>query len=439
MNLWNASPQTLIEALEGAGRSRGYVVTEPDSGEVRASHPVLGPVAASLAQDERDYRGHRGVFLEIGKESRHLLSACVHKTRRGQAAGGVRFWRYATVEDFVRDGLRLSRGMGHKNALAGLWWGGGKGVIARHADYDHRDPELRAAIYSDYGRFISHLQGCYVTAEDAGTTAEDMAWVHLTTRHTTCIPEVVGGSGNPSGLTARGVVAAMEAALEWLKLGTLEGKVVATQGLGNVACFMIEGLLERGVARVIGTDVDEQAVASACERFAGAPLEAKLVDLEDTSILEAECDILSPNATGAMLNERTIPGMRTAIVCGGANNQLEEGDRDARALADKGVFYVPDFLANRMGIVNCANEQYGRLHDDPAILDHLDRSSPTGIHQRCLEVFERAEKSGHTPAREAELLADELSEQLHPIWGDRGTLIIDDLVKSGWDRACWKR
>ena len=432
MDLWSAPPDTLLETLGREGLGRAWLVTDPDSGVLRASHGVLEPLVRAVEGDERDYDGHQGIFLEVGRESGHLLTAFVHKTRRGQAAGGVRFWSYATLEELVRDGLRLSRGMGHKNALAGIWWGGGKGVIARRPDVNDRDPQVRGAIYRDYGRFVSGLRGCYVTAEDAGTTAKDMAWIHRTTRHSTCLPPELGGSGNPSVLTARGVIAAMEAALEWLELGDLEGRTVATQGLGNVARQMIGGLLEREVRRIVGTDVDERALEEVRGRFSDERLEVRQVDPSDTSILAAECDVLAPNAVGAILDPRTIPEIRARIVCGGANNQLEDPDRDAAALAARGILYVPDFLANRMGIVNCANEQYGYFEADPAILDHLDRSSPTGIHQRCLEVFERAGASGRTPAEEALVLADELSEELHPIWGDRGRLIVDALVRDGW-------
>ncbi|MEJ2720476.1 MAG: Glu/Leu/Phe/Val dehydrogenase dimerization domain-containing protein, partial [bacterium] len=223
MNYWNEPVDALIDALKTENLRRAYVVTNPESGSVEASHPVIQPVADAIAADTRDYRRHEGCFFEIGRDSDHLLSAHVHWTMRGQAAGGVRYWGYDTVEGFVRDGLRLSRGMGQKNALAGLWWGGGKGVVARRTGKDHRDGEVRRAVYEDYGRFMTGLCGCYVTAEDAGTTPADMALVFSRTRHTTCIPRSFGGSGNPSILTGTGVVVAMEAALEHLGLGSLDG------------------------------------------------------------------------------------------------------------------------------------------------------------------------------------------------------------------------
>jgi glutamate dehydrogenase/leucine dehydrogenase len=144
---------------------------------------------------------------------------------------------------------------------------------------------------------------------------------------------------------------------------------------------------------------------------------------------------MAPNAVGACLNPQTIPNIKAPIVCGAANNQLVEARRDGRALAARNILYVPDFLGNRMGIVNCANEQYGVFEGDDAIMAHLEKETPSGIFQRCLEVFRRAEASGRSTAEEAGELAEELAEEGHPIWPDRGQRIINHLVKAGWDRA----
>jgi glutamate dehydrogenase/leucine dehydrogenase len=82
--------------------------------------------------------------------------------------------------------------------------------------------------------------------------------------------------------------------------------------------------------------------------------------------------VLAPNALGGVLNPGSIARLSTRIVCGAANNQLLDQQRDAVLLAGRGITYVPDFVANRMGIVNCANEQYGSIQGDPAISRHYD-------------------------------------------------------------------
>lgn len=344
----------------------------------------------------------------------------------------MRLWSYDTIGGVVADGLRLSLGMGQKSALAGLWWGGGKGVIARVPELDYDDPGLRRRVYRDYGRFVSGLCGCYVTAEDVGTRPEDLASVHETTRHATCVPPAIGGSGNPSRLTAHGVVVAMEAALAHTGRGDLGGKRIALQGLGNVAGFIVEALLERGVAQIVGADIDPRRIEAVRAAHPGAPLIVERVDPGDHRVLTQACDIVAPCAVGAVLGPETIEGLRAPIVCGAANNQLTRPSRDGAALRARGIVYVPDFLANRMGIVNCANEQYGVISPDPAIDAHLRRDTPFGVYRRTLEVLRRAESSGRSTHEEAERLATDLMAEDHPLWPGRGRQILASLRTGGW-------
>jgi glutamate dehydrogenase/leucine dehydrogenase len=224
----------------------------------------------------------------------------------------------------------------------------------------------------------------------------------------------------------------MQAALEFAGLGSLAGKSVAMQGLGNVGASMVAELLEAGVARIAAADISAANVEAARLRFQGAPVTLRLVERGDDHILTAPSDVLAPNALGGVLNPITIPKLQAKIVCGAANNQLLDPERDAKLLAERGIVFIPDFVANRMGIVNCANEQYGRLSEDPAILKHFDRQAPGSVFQVTLEVLRRASERSETPTTAANLLADELGQTPHPIWGHRTQHIIDDLVRTGW-------
>ncbi|HSN86898.1 MAG TPA: Glu/Leu/Phe/Val dehydrogenase dimerization domain-containing protein, partial [Thermoanaerobaculia bacterium] len=406
-------------------------VWDPDSNRILASHPALVPLARLFEADRRDFDRQEGIFVQVAPESGVLQGVFVHRTCRGQGAGGVRFWRYDTVEGYLRDGLRLARGMTHKNALAGLWWGGGKGVMAQGTG-KAGDASARRRIYEEYGAFLTDLQGCYVTAEDVGTSVEDMAAVFSRTRFTTCIPPSLGGSGNPSTPTARGVVRGMEAALSHRGLGGLAGKTVAVQGLGHVGEPLLGFLREKGVARVVGSDIDPARREELLWKFSGWDgLEVRIVPRGDDSILEEPADVLAPCATGGILNPRTIPGIRAGIVCGAANNQLEDPERDDLLLEERGILYLPDFLVNRMGIVNCADEQYGYLEEDPRVEAHLGDEWENSVYNLSLAVLDEARKTGKTPARVALDLAEKRSFELHPLWGHRGAAIIRSLVRSG--------
>ena len=414
----------------GSGRRASFVYS-PEERRLISSDPSLSPIARAMTELS-DFDAHEAIFFEVGRETGALLSAFVHKTVRGQAAGGVRQWAYGSFSDFVRDGLRLSRGMGRKNALAGLFWGGGKGVILRQAGERYRDPEYRATLYREYGRFLTSLAGVYVTAEDVGTTPADMAEVFRTTRFSTCIPRDVGGSGNPSPATAKGVLCAMRAALDHLGMGSLEGKTVAMQGAGNVGASMIADLLGEKVRRIVAAEANPEIVAALSERFRGAPVAIRRVSPDDRSIFAEAADVFAPNALGGVLNPETIPKLRCRVVCGAANNQLLDEGRDDELLLRRGIVYVPDFVANRMGIVSCANEQYGSFPDDPAILRHFSNDWDRSIYSVTRAILSEADARAITPASAASALADRLAEEPHPIFPHRGRHIIDWLVRGRW-------
>ncbi len=434
-NIARMPPKEFCAFLQDKGIRCFFLVWNEEEQRVRASQREVEPLARLLEQERRDFDRHEGVFVQVAPESGTLQGAFVHRTCRGQAAGGVRFWTYDTVLDYLRDGLRLAKGMTQKNALAGLWWGGGKGVMARGTGIDPSSAAARRRIYEEYGEFMSSLRGCYVTAEDVGTSVEDMAAIFSRTRFTTCIPERLGGSGNPSVPTARGVVRGMEAALRHLGLGTLAGKTVAIQGIGHVGAPLALYLREKGVARIIGSDVDPARADELRRLLPGADLDLRIVKRGDCSLFSAPADILSPNATGAVLGPATIPAIAARIVCGAANNQLEDPERDDRLLQERGILYLPDFLVNRMGIVNCADEQSGSLEHDPAFERHLGDEWENSVFNLSLEVLAEARKSGRTPHRVAVEMADRRSFELNPIFGHRSAAIIRDLAQSDWAAA----
>jgi len=431
-SLLTMPPQEFVRFLHREGIRRFHFVHDPKAGTMTASHPQLQPLADFISADTRDFMEHEGAFFQVTREHDTLQGAFVHRTRRGQAAGGVRYWNYETMEAYLRDGLRLAKGMTRKNALAGLWWGGGKGVMAHNPEVDKVDPETRRPIYREFGELMTAIRGCYVTAEDVGTHVADMANIFATTRFTTCIPQGLGGSGNPSTPTARGVVAGMEAALAFLGRGTLEGKTVAVQGMGNVAAPLIRFLVEKKVAHVTACDINPALAEPIYQAFPDERVTSRIVEPDDLSIFAEECDILSPCACGAVLNPETIPMIKAGIVCGAANNQLEDAPRDDAALQDRGILYVPDFLTNRMGIVNCANEQDGTVNRDPMIEKHLERDWEHSIHQAAQRVFAQSKETGEPPAKVAMAQADTLSMEAHPLTGHRGRQTIDSLVADHW-------
>ena len=268
----------------------------------------------------------------------------------GPALGGVRMWRYPDLEAAVADALRLARGMTLKAAAAGLDLGGGKGVVWTAERPRALSPALRHEILLDFGDLVESLDGRYVTAEDVGTGSADMTTIATRTRHVVGLPAEAGGVGDPSPFTAAGVDAAMRACAE-RRFGTsdLRGLSVVVIGLGHVGARLAERLADAG-ARLTVTDVDPG------KREFARRLGADWIEPEDA--VTASCDILAPCALGGVISAANASAIRAAIVCGAANNQLTD-DELAVHLAQRGIVYAPDFLANSGGLITC----YGELHD----------------------------------------------------------------------------
>ena len=328
--------------------------------------------------------GHEQVMLcsDPGCGYRGIIA--VHSTRLGPALGGTRFWTYPTDEEAITDALRLSRGMTYKNAVAGLNLGGGKSIII--GDNKTKD---REDIFRAHGRFVESLGGRYITAEDVGTSTKDMDYVHMETGH---VAGLAGKSGDPSPVTAHGVFRAVQASANrrWGS-DSLEGKRVSIQGCGNVGRFLAQELHDAG-ARLTVSDIDA-AKAARVAQLTGATV------VEGDAIFTAEADIFSPCALGGIINDKTIPLLKVAVVAGGANNQLLE-ERHGDALEAKGILYAPDYVANAGGVINVYGEVAG--WDAQRALDKAD-----DIYDTVLRVFELAE-ADNIPTYEA---ADRVAEQ----------------------------
>ncbi|CAN7216408.1 branched-chain amino acid dehydrogenase [Peribacillus frigoritolerans] len=280
------------------------------------------------------------------KQSGLKAIIAIHDTTLGPALGGTRMWTYASEEEAIEDALRLSRGMTYKNAAAGLNLGGGKTVIIGDPRKDKNEEMFRA-----FGRYIQGLNGRYITAEDVGTTVEDMDLIHEETDFVTGISPAFGSSGNPSPVTAYGVYRGMKAAAkEAFGTDSLEGKVIAVQGVGNVSYNLCRHLHEEG-AKLIVTDINKESVARAVESFGATAV-------NPDEIYGVDCDIYAPCALGAVINDQTINQIRAKVIAGAANNQLKEtvhGDQ----IHEKGIIYAPDYVINAGGVINVADELLG--------------------------------------------------------------------------------
>jgi leucine dehydrogenase len=332
-----------------------------------------------------DFDNHEEVaFFEDRKAGLKAIIA-IHSTTLGPACGGTRMYPYANGDAAATDVLRLSRGMSYKNAMANLPLGGGKAVIIGDPAKDKTEK-----LFAAYANAVNATGGRYITAMDVGVGPKDMPLIARGTKYI-AVYDMPGKPGDSGPATALGVYVGLKAAVKFhLGAETTKGMVVAIQGLGKVGMSLAENLHREG-ARLIVADANARAVAQAVERF-----KAHAVSVDE--IVTADCDILSPNALGAILNDTTISGIKANVVAGAANNQLER-DRHGAMLKDRGILYAPDYVINGGGVIRVA----GQIFDwSDAEVDSRVR----GIAATLNEIFAEAKAANAATS----MIADRIAE-----------------------------
>lgn len=290
-----------------------------------------------------DFDDHEMVAVCSDKKSGLRSIIAIHSTALGPSLGGTRMYPYASFDVALKDVLRISRAMSYKNAMAGLPLGGGKAVIIGNPERDKSETLLLA-----HGSRVDALSGRYITAADLGMMPADMATIARTTRHVVGYQQHGKSGGDTGPVTALGVLVGLKAAVKH-RLGAhdLKGLTVAIQGLGNVGMALAQHLHDEG-ARLLVADVNRAAVQTAVRT-----LGAQSTSPED--IVTAECDVLSPNALGAVLDDRTVPRIRARVIAGAANNQLAKRYLGHELLSRK-ILFAPDYVISAGG-VTCACAQ----------------------------------------------------------------------------------
>jgi leucine dehydrogenase len=305
----------------------------------------------------------------------------IHSTALGPALGGTRFYPYETEDQALVDVLRLAKGMTYKAAAAGLDLGGGKAVIIG-------DPKRMASeeLFRAYGRFIETLGGRYITAEDVGTALEDMDVVKRESRWVTGCSHTYGGSGDPSPVTAYGVLNGIKAcALEVFGDADLKDRTVALQGVGKVGHALCGYLVKEG-AKVTIADIDVDNLARAVSDFG---VETTPLD----TIHTLETDVFAPCALGGGINDDTISELKCKIIAGAANNQLERQEHGDK-LRDLGILYAPDFVINAGGLINVEDELRG--YDRARAMHKVE-----GIYKQLQNIFAMAQERNISTAQAA--------------------------------------
>lgn len=278
----------------------------------------------------------------------------IHNTALGPAAGGCRMQPYESVDEALYDVLRLSRGMTLKSAVAGLPLGGGKCVIIADPNSSNKKARLQAM-----ARHVQRLGGNFWTAIDVGVSSGDADVMSEECDYIFARASEYSDGFNPSHFTALGGFHGIRAVAHHLNGNdNLHGLRVAIQGVGATGAELTRSLVKHGAVVTIA-DVDERAVAKVMDQYHVSAVEPNIIHAQDV-------DVFAPCALGAVLNDRTIPELKTRAVCGLANNQLERPDH-GQQLLDRNIVYAPDFVVNAGGMMGASTVIFSKPDRNRAI------------------------------------------------------------------------
>lgn len=325
---------------------------------------------------------HEQVVMCYDKPTGLKAIIAIHNTVLGPALGGTRMWQYTSEEEAITDVLRLSRGMTFKAAISGLNIGGGKAVIIGDAKSQKTEAFMRR-----FGRFVDSLGGRYITAEDVNMRTADMEYISMETDYVTGLPEIMGGGGDPSPVTAYSTYLGMKAAAKraWGS-DKLEGKKVLVQGVGQVGTYLVD-YLHKENAKIYVSDISAERLKHVSDTY-GAEVVMQ-------GLFELDIDIYAPCALGATLNDQSISRLKCQIVAGAANNQLADEKRHGRMLVERGILYAPDFLINSGGLINVAAEFEGNYQQERAY------QKAEKVYDICKNIFIKAEEEQITTQQAA--------------------------------------
>lgn len=330
--------------------------------------------------------GHEQLILHADKRVGLNAIISIHRSSQGPALGGVRFKTYSSEEEAIFDALKLSEGMTYKCAAAGLENGGAKAVlIANEGIRDRRE------LFRAFGRIIDSLNGRFYTGEDLGTTPDDMAIISMETKYVSGLPLSMGGEGDPSPYTARGVFLATQAGLKEVYGSTsVKNKTVAIQGLGSVGFNLAKNFHENG-AHLLVADVDDTKLRSALDSF-----DAEII--APSQIYEVEADIFAPCALGSILDDESIAKLRCKLVAGAANNQLADFSH-AQMLRERNILYLPDFVINSGGLLFLTHRMRGLTFDEAV-------KEVENIYETATKVLEISKRYRISPLEAGHKLAE---------------------------------
>jgi len=302
------------------------------------------------------------VMLDAGSIEVFSGYRVIHSTNRGPAKGGIRYHPAVDIDEIKALALLMSL----KCALAGLPFGGAKGGVAVDpASLSAREIERLTRRYT-FELIPTIGPEKDIPAPDVGTNAQVMAWImdtysidkgYAVPGVVTGKPIALGGSQGREEATSRGCVYAILSALKALNYDK-PSLSVAVQGFGNVGSnaakilydlgFKVIGISDAGGALYSKQGIDPYSLYEHVSSTGSVAGYGKAEQIEPQALFGLDCDILIPAALENQITAANAHLIKASIIAEGANAPTTAEADDI--LSDKGVFIIPDILANCGGV-----------------------------------------------------------------------------------------
>lgn len=337
-------------------------------------------------------------IIVVRDESRLLGFIAIHRgNKKHPAFGATRIASYPNMPAALNDALDLSWLMSHKAALAGLPYGGGKGVLFDTSELRTKDGREHALkIYAGY---LNRLDGRFITGSDAGVEQGD---VHFLKQHS---PHIVGVQEDPTKRTADGLLGSIKVILMHLfNDPDLSKRSFAIQGVGKVGSAMLDLLSKEGVRKIFISDIDQKRLDEASAQYPWVQV------VSNDSITKENVDVFIPCALGGVISELVAQTINTKAIVGSANNQLKTAQA-GDILFERGICYAPDFVVNAGGLISVVHEF--EQEKNPATTQQLDEKVDA-IEERLRNILKES-KAQNIPTHQIANMSARLSiDELYP-------------------------
>lgn len=335
-----------------------------------------------------EFDNHKLVKSVFDEESGLRAVMAVHNENLGPGTGGTRMWVYVSEIDAVRDALNLSRAMTYKCALAGVPFGGSKGVIMGDSKKDKNEKLLTA-----YAEFINTLGGV-TTGTDVGLNDQDVEIMRKTSKYILGAP--AEGKLSTSLMATMGVFhSILGAAEEIWGSDDLSGRTFAVKGLGKTGAELVRLLTERG-GKIVAAEIDKEKIETIRKKY------PSLIIVDESIIHKEAVDIYCPCALGGDLNEKNVKELRCQAIVGTANNQLAS-DIIGDWLHEHGFLYIPDYVANAGGLINVVDELETGGYRKERVLERV-----AGIRVTVKKIIAGIDKFKRSTNRIADKMAEDV-------------------------------